>query len=419
MRPTHLEPLARVLRRIMAGEHVRIVVHTPPRMGKTETLIHFMVWALMQRPEWSFVYGSYAQSIAWAKNQLAIDLADAAGLTLKKRAVSEWRLAGHRGGVIAAGVGGPLTGQGYEVGIVDDPNKDRLTAESPVYRERTWKWFQDVFFTRGAPTGSVIVNMARWHPDDLAGRCIRDLGWEYLQLPAINDAGESLWPERWPVERLREVEKVLGPFSWESLYQGNPRRRGESVFGDAHTYSTKPTVYRSAFGLDLAYTSKKSNDYSVAVEMRRQGSKFYVMNVARKQVKAPAFKAICFDLHREAPSAGWRWYAAGTELGAADFFTTSPDAVPVAAVPARGDKFTRAMAYAAAWNRGDVLVPEEAEWLPDFLTEHADFTGINDTHDDIIDGAVAAFDQLDDSIGDIDTQPRTPRKPGGLAGMSL
>jgi hypothetical protein len=47
-----------------------------------------------------------------------------------------------------------------------------------------------------------------------------------------------------------------------------------------------------------------------------------------------------------------------------------------------------------AWNVGDVLVPEEAPWLDDFLSEVCGFTGVNDSHDDQIDAGGAAFDLL-------------------------
>ena len=318
------------------------------------------------------------------------------------------------------GRGGSGTGKPADIFIVDDPIKDRLQAESATYRARTWDWFKDVFFTRIEPQGSVIVNMARWHPDDLAGRCINEFGWEYVCLKAVNDDGSVLWPQRWPRERLDEIKEVLGDFSWASLYQGDPRTRGESVFGDAHTYSAPLVAYVSAFGLDLAYTAKKTNDYSVAIEMRRQGDKIYVANMTRRQVTAPEFKATCVELHRAQPNAPWRWYAAGTERGAADFFTQGDDGIPLSAMTPNGDKFTRAMGYAAAWNAGRVLVPESAPWVAEFLSEHAGFTGVGDRHDDIIDAAVAAFDQLENrNSGQVRSDVREPTKRGGLAAVGM
>jgi len=58
------------------------------------------------------------------------------------------------------------------------------------------------------------------------------------------------------------------------------------------------------------------------------------------------------------------------------------------------DKFVRAQAVAAAWSRGDVLLPARAPWLDTFLSEVMSFTGVSDTHDDQVDALAAAFDPL-------------------------
>ena len=77
----------------------------------------------------------------------------------------------------------------------------------------------------------------------------------------------------------------------------------------------------------------------------------------------------------------------------------------------------RAVKYAAAWAAGKILLPESAPWLDAFVSEHLSFTGIKDKHDDIVDAAVAAFDELDQtSSATIRTRPLAPRATG-LAAM--
>jgi hypothetical protein len=44
----------------------------------------------------------------------------------------------------ATSIGGQMTGEGFHLMVVDDPVKDRATAESPVQRERHYEWFNDV-----------------------------------------------------------------------------------------------------------------------------------------------------------------------------------------------------------------------------------------------------------------------------------
>ncbi|MET0401960.1 MAG: terminase family protein, partial [Cystobacter sp.] len=353
-----MQPLINVLQRIIKGERVRIVVHTPPRHGKTETLLHFIAWGLLQRPNWTFGYCSYNAGIAYSKSRVAMDLALTSGIHLSTKNASEWRT-GIRGGTLATGIGGTLTGFGLNVGIVDDPVKNRLEAESATYRERTWDWFRDVFLTRIEPGGSVIVNMARWHPDDLAGRLISK-GWEYLRLPALDEAStKQLWPTRWPLEEMLQLKEDLGIYSWESLYQGNPRPRGGAVFGDPLAWEEGHKQWRAGIGLDLAFSSKSSSDYSVIVVMKEWNGVFHVVDVVRVQTTAPRFKEMVRNYHRIYPHARMRWYASGTEKGSADFFRASAydplkkatvGGIPVEVITAHADKFTRAIPYAASWN---------------------------------------------------------------------
>lgn len=43
-----------------------------------------------------------------------------------------------------------------------------------------------------------------------------------LDLPAIDDAGNALWPERWPVSALERIKASIGARAWASLYQQRP-----------------------------------------------------------------------------------------------------------------------------------------------------------------------------------------------------
>ena len=298
----------------------------------------------------------------------------------------------------------------HNCAIVDDPIKNRVEAESATYRSRLGDWFRDVLMTRIEPGGSVFVFMTRWHPDDLIGELVKE-GFEYINLKALDDEGQALWPERWSAEAMRARREDVGEYTWASLYQGEPRARGGRVFGDVHTYEALPATYRGAHGLDVSYSAKTSSDYTVVVRMVRAGDTYFVTDMQRWQLhptaSEPKLKALA-ELH---PAEGWRWYLSGTEQGSAGFLRK---AVPrLKALPAVADKFVRAIKYAAAWNAGRVLVPTSAPWLDAFLSEHAGFTGVNDVHDDIIDAAVSAFDELatkgsEGPIG-VESTPRSER----------
>ena len=416
--PTHLIELVLAFMAAVRGEQQRIVCDAPPRHAKSETMIQGIVWALWINPRLRFSYSTYGASLSRKMSRRGRNLATKLGIKFASSKLDEW-VTEEGGGCIFSSVSGALTGSGVDIAIVDDSVKDRIAAESALKRERVWDWFNDVLSTRiegydpeGGTTGngSIFVFQTRWHPDDLIGRLLKEGGWRHLHYPAVNDNEEqSLWPERWPLATMLERKARVGPYTWASLYQGEPRPRGESVFEGLSNFTVIPTVHRRAFGLDLAYASKSSRDWSVAVEMRcaimgtvrvtdEHGRErevpdvhYFVTNVARKQVKPEAFRELLAPWARMAPGVRWRWYTSTTEAGSADLMKPSIQVTPVLAT---GDKLIRGQAYALAWRNGRVHLPEKAPWLDDFVKEHMNFTGVNDTNDDQVDAATAAFDEL-------------------------
>jgi len=383
---------------MLAGERQRLVVHTPPRHGKSESLLAFIAWALWNRPSMQLSYSSYDAGITRSKSRVALGLVRRLGVTLASENITEWRTP-ERGGLLAKSVTEGITGQGIELGVIDDPVKGRLQAESKVYRDRAKEWVKNDFLTRLEPNASAICLMTRWHPDDLSGYLINEKGWEFLCLPAISPEGAALWPERWPLSELQLRRSEVGAYVWESLYQGAPRPRGGAVFGDAWLYTVLPQSFRVAIGIDLAYSKKTASDYSVAVVMLEANGYYFIADVVRAQVRAPQFGELVKQLLLRYPTARVRWYAAGTEQGSADFMREA--GIPrLETLPPKGDKFVRAIPYAAAWNAHRVLVPDSdgltVPWLAPFLEEHASFTGTNDDYDDQVDAADTAFDLLAD-----------------------
>ena len=420
MQPLHLQPLLDELEKIQRGELVRVVCHTPPRGGKTETLLAAISWWLSAHPSWEIAYCAYNATQARSKAEKARDWAKLMGVEVTRDTVIEWRTP-QGGGCIARGVSEGITGQGVDVAIVDDPVKDRAEAESSLKRQRALDWFNEALYTRKNPNllggearhkkpQSIIVNMARWHPDDLAGSLVAQ-GWKYICLKAIDEVEvegvptkRSFWTAAWSVESLEETRTQIGDFSFEALYQGQPRKRGDQVFNDVYTYEKLPNIFRTAGGIDSAYSKKTTADRSALVVMHERDGKYYISRGRAVRVTAPKFKKRLRAVHEERPTMTWRWYAATSELGAGQFIEdggeSGDEGIPLSSHVAREDKFTRAIPFAAAWNRGDVFVPahpeddDEGEWLTEFLAEMASFTGVNDKRDDLVDAAVAAFDEL-------------------------
>lgn len=419
--PQHLRPLVEALERAHR-EPVRIVCHAPPRHGKTVAVEHAVAYYMAQNPKIVCGYATYGANLSHSKSREMRDLARRAGVELAHDAqgVSEWRTK-QGGGLLATGIGGPLTGYGVNVLFVDDPIKNRMDAESGAKKQQLLDWWRDVARTRLEPGGSAVVFATRWTPEDLSGELIRQ-GWQYIRLPAIADGaqtdtretGKALWPERYDEAALADIRSGSGEYTWASLFQGLPRPRGGTVFHATPATYTAATLeeilkrggFRRGIGADFAYTKKRSADHSalvagigVVVERRRY---LYIVEVERKQMEAPDVARLGAKLQARQGRCPALAYVSTTEKGVAALMAGY--GFRVEAQPAVADKFTRAQPYAASWNDGRVLLPDTASddpadiarlaWTGVFLGEHLSFTGSDDREDDQVDAGAALHDLL-------------------------
>ncbi len=147
------------------------MVFMPPRHSKSETVSRlFTAYYLYRHPERFVGLASYGADLAYTLSRAARDnFVKACGqLSKAAKAVKQW-LTSTGGGLWAAGVGGPATGKGFHLGVIDDPIKDAEEAASDKIRQRNKDWLSSVFQTREEPGGAIVVLQTRWHEDDLSG----------------------------------------------------------------------------------------------------------------------------------------------------------------------------------------------------------------------------------------------------------
>lgn len=410
--PTHLAPLADAFHRADRGEQVFFLSSTPPRHGKSESILAWAARHLHRHPDQKIAYLTYADDFASEQSGKAQVLASRAGIRWKGKRKAWFTPQG--GGMYFTGIGGQITGRGYNLIIVDDPVKDRESAESPTIRQKIHEWFTSTALTRLNPEvpPQVIINMARWHDDDLVGRLIADtLGakaddpfavrWEYMNLPAIGDDGRALWPEVWSSDALEQRRRMVGEYDWASLFMGSPMPRDGYVFREPARYDFPDLVgARVAIACDPAATAKTSADYSVILVIAAKGSglqqKAWVLDVWRGQVEIPA---LVKQLHETQK----RWQAP-VYVEAVGGFKAVPQMLRqidrelrVVDITPTSDKFLRSMPAKAAWNDGRILVPQAGgkPWVDPFVSEVTRFTGKGDKRDDQVDALAHAFSAID------------------------
>jgi predicted phage terminase large subunit-like protein len=149
-------------------------------------------------------------------------------------------------------------------------------------------WFTEVMPDRlnNQAESSIVVIQQRTHEDDVSGIALsREMGYTHLMIPMYHDTarhcstvlwedpriedGELAWPERFPDEITKELQRDKGEYAWAGQYQQSPEPRGGSIikrhFWQIWEEDRYPEFEYILASLDTAYTEKKENDPSALV----------------------------------------------------------------------------------------------------------------------------------------------------------
>lgn len=233
----HHRIIADALESVERGECDRLMIFAPPRHTKSELASRrFPAWYLGRHPDRQLIAATYSGDFAldFGRDVRGIVGSEEFGalfpnvsLAGDSRAANRWHT-NHGGVSVYVGVGGPITGRGAHIALIDDPFKNREEADSEVRRETVWRWYTSTLRTRLMPGGAIILILTRWHEDDLAGRLLATQGneWKVIELPAIANEEKpderALWPEWYDLDALKRIRADVGPRDWSALYQQRP-----------------------------------------------------------------------------------------------------------------------------------------------------------------------------------------------------
>lgn len=432
--------LERFSREVEEGKSPRLMLLMPPRHGKSELASRmFPAWHLGRCPDHEFIACSYNVSLAMSfsrkvKEVIQDPVYEAifdTRLHPDFQAAEEWAIKGHRGGYVAAGVGGGITGKGAHILTIDDPVKNAEEAASADLRQKLWEWYTSTAYTRLAPGGGVLVIQTCWHDDDLAGKLQAVMksddeadAFEVIKYPAIAEVdeyldpdtdlivdappqdhpnlvplrlkGEALHPARYDLRRLNQIRKTLPTQWWSALYQQNP-------VPDEGVYFTKDMFRRAALprkedcyvsiAFDFAISEKQQNDYTVGTVTLLDSDD--VLHFAdRVRFKSADADFIC----KAIVSLCKKWHNPSIQLGLEDGQIYRALSGPLKREMARQrvypslqllkpitDKQARARTLQGRMQQGLVSFSEEADWYDSMRTEMLRFP--SGVHDDQVDSA--------------------------------
>jgi hypothetical protein len=107
----------------------------------------------------------------------------------------------------------------FDVVVFDDLYKNRAEAEDSergAYRMARVGQFLECL----NPGGNAIMLGSRWSKRDVMGRLPGE--WTRLDMPAVSETGEALWPEKFPVSELMSIKAAIGDASFAALFQQAP-----------------------------------------------------------------------------------------------------------------------------------------------------------------------------------------------------
>jgi predicted phage terminase large subunit-like protein len=415
--PKHLTLLNQLLLDVTEGKIDRLMVTMPPRHGKSELCSkYFPAWYLGTHPDDRIILTSYEADFAATWGQKVRDIfkehKTIFGVSINDRSAARnrWDIAGHRGGMGTAGVGGPITGKGAEILIIDDPVKNAEQANSPTYREKAKEWYRSTAYTRLTPSGKVILIQTRWHEDDLGGWLLEDSDddWTIIDLPAIamedDDAigrkkGEALWPELWTLDKLAQRKRELGEYWFSAMYQQQPQPLEGGILKRAwlnyydptdgnFISNTLPSLIKYT-GWDLAISEKETADYtcSCTVGVSPIDGSIYVLDWTRDHIDFPSQQKMV-------PAIQNRWGSVLIGIEDNAYQAALPQSLrglrlPIKTRTAIKDKVTKITSTFTLFEQGIIHLPLNHTLLGEWENEYAMFpTG---KHDDLLDATEMAL----------------------------
>ena len=415
----HIRAICDALERVERGDTTRLMILMPPRHLKSHCVsVAFTAWLLGRDPSRRLIAASYGADLAESFGGDVRRLIEAEwhravfpSLQLDKRKANAQELRTTRnGGRLATSVGGPLTGKGCNVLIVDDPLKAE-DAHSATKRDAVWDWFTGTAMTRldDQKKGAIILVAQRLHEDDLAGRLMPSGDWEVLSLPAIEtrhrrialtdgatwtrEIGDALLPEHMGREEFDRIRREIGNAAFEAQYQQAPTSPGGAIirpewFG-TYTGNGKRSDYEGILqSWDTAAIPGESNDYSVCTTWGLIGNHIDLLDVHRQQYLYP-------DLLQAAIKLRQRWkpdLVVVETLGVGQSLKDDLlrlDHRGIRGNYPKGSKVDRMVAQSALLSEGQVRLPQDAFWKENFIGEAAAFP--NGKYDDQVDSMSQAL----------------------------
>ena len=425
--------LCRELEPLKYGGRHRLLIHGPPRYGKSIIVGQRLIpWLIMHNPAWrcplmtfniehSAEFGEVIRNLMrsdeykqWAPEEAWLEREDCSAQAFKTVARGK-RLDGDFS-FRALGFQTGFTGKGADTLVADDPYNNPEDAESEAVNGRTIRTYKNQIKLRVGANSPLIFMYHRYHEYDIGGELLAEGGWKNIRFPVEADSKDNedgsdltsrtdgeLLSDLWPEDHIASI-KEKDPYIYASMYQGRPKPAGGGFFKREYfKIEQTPPLDMIVRYWDLAVSKKEKADWTVGVKGGLDPlQRLCIKDVIRFKADWPdVCERIAMVTEQEAWECRQRGvrYAVGVDsrLSQTAFWQQlmrqrifSPEGdgmtVPLWADKTPGDKKERASAYAADARFGRVVLELAPEWNATFINEHLAFTGEDTDTDDQVDG---------------------------------
>lgn len=433
-----LDAICEHLEAVTRGQIKRLLMNVPP--GCMKSLLTGVIWPAW---EWGpvgqatnrFLGTSYKQDLAVRDNLKCRRLIESPfyqerwPLALLSDQNTKTKFENERLGVREAMAFTSTTGGRGDRVLLDDPlSADE--ANSPADLEHAERTFLEALPTRvNNDQSAIVVIMQRLHERDTSGIILtKELGYDHLCLPMEfepdrkcytsigfedprTEDGELLFPERYPREYVDELKRTLGSYASAGQLQQRPSPRGGGIFRDEwwQYYGRVPELDWVCIYVDTAQKTKEQNDFTVFEAWgKTKKGKACLLDLHRGKWEAPDLVRMAksfYNKHKKAHGVPLRAMKVEDKVSGTGLIQTlKREGYAVLPIQRDRDKVSRAYDTAPHVEAGNVLLPQNAEWLNDFLREASQFPAA--AHDDQID---PMMDAVSDMLTNEYKQPRISR----------
>lgn len=432
-----LDAICLHLEAVTDGRITRLLMNVPP--GCMKSLLTGVIWPAWEwgpkgLPEMRFVGTAHEEQLAIRDSRKCRDLIKSEWyqslwpVELASDLDGKREFGNTNKGFRQARAFTSMTGVRGDRVILDDPiSADNANSEAKLEAAR-------IAFTETLPTrvnsdkSAIVVIMQRLNQKDVSG-VILDMGLPYVHLcipmryessrkcrtsigwedPRTVD-GELMFPERFSEKQVAELEAILGTYGAVGQLQQRPAPRGGGILKiDWLKYWTVlPQLDFRFITADTAQKTGEQNDYSVFECFGRSSTgQAVLIDRIRGKWESPELlmQARAFWLKHLGEKRGILrgMYVEDKVSGTGLIQTLRREGIPVNPIQRNSgkigvDKISRAYDAAPFIESGNLLLPQDAPWLSDFLVEYESFpTGANDDQ----------LDPLFDAIKLVQNMPAT------------